>query len=84
MEPTTILQLSKLGLTLPDSPLVNEALDFAKKHCDESIYNHVVRCAYWALIIAKRVPRFTSHPADQETVVLTAFSTTWASASQTP
>lgn len=66
----TVPQLSKLGLTLPDPPLVHEALKFTKEHCDESIFNHVVRCAYWALIIAKRVPQFSSQPADLETVVI--------------
>ncbi|KAH8591591.1 hypothetical protein B0O99DRAFT_631827 [Bisporella sp. PMI_857] len=37
--PTRVLA----GITVPDTPLITKALAYAKSHCNEVVYNHVVR-----------------------------------------
>ncbi|KAJ3499104.1 hypothetical protein NLG97_g613 [Lecanicillium saksenae] len=61
--------LPSFGLELPQSKIVNAALAFAKEHCNLLTYNHAVRAAYWAAIIAKKDQSF-SGKLDLELVVL--------------
>lgn len=62
--------IPELGLSLPASPIAMAAADFVRKHCDEAVYNHQVRAAYWALIIARKLPKFTQKPPNMEIVVV--------------
>lgn len=66
----SFLDIKGTGITFLASPLVENALMFAKKHCDESIYNHVVRSAFWALIISKKSSETMELAADVELVVI--------------
>lgn len=50
--------LPEIGVKFPSSPLATEAFAFVDKHSDKAVLHHAVRAAYWALIMAKRLPRF--------------------------
>lgn len=66
----TLPNLPALGLELPPSKIVSAALAFAKEHCNLMTYNHALRSAYWAAIIAKKEPSFSGGELDLELVVL--------------
>ncbi|TQV95438.1 metal dependent phosphohydrolase [Cordyceps javanica] len=66
----TLPNLSGFGVEFPPSKIVNAALAFAKEHCNALTYNHAVRSAYWAAIIAKKDPSFSGNELDTELVVL--------------
>ncbi|KAJ5481948.1 metal dependent phosphohydrolase [Penicillium sp. IBT 31633x] len=51
-----------IGLELPPSTLTPRALAYAKKHCTETVYNHAVRSAYWAVLIASKLAHFKQNP----------------------
>lgn len=44
------------GVTVPDTPLITSALQFARENIEESLYNHVVRAWFFGFIIADKVP----------------------------
>ena len=46
------------GVTVPDTPLVQEALDYAQQHAISGIYNHIVRSWLFGVIISSHVPTF--------------------------
>ncbi|KAG7419503.1 hypothetical protein Forpe1208_v003597 [Fusarium oxysporum f. sp. rapae] len=52
--------IPELGLIVPSAALAANTSSFVKKHCDAMIYNHVARSAYWALIIARKLPQFAN------------------------
>ncbi|KAJ4258979.1 hypothetical protein NW762_008067 [Fusarium torreyae] len=64
----TLPDLSDLGINLSQSKVIVQASQYAKEHCDPMTYNHTLRTACWALIIAKKVPQFSN--VDQELVVV--------------
>lgn len=47
---------AELGLEFPSDPLMEAAFAYAQKYCPPEVNNHVARSAYWALILAKRLP----------------------------
>lgn len=54
----------------PHSRTLSAALDFARQHLTEGVFNHVARSAYWAVIIAAKVPPFAGSSVDMECLVL--------------
>ena len=50
--PTRILA----GVTVPDTALVKDALDFARQHNTQRTYSHVLRSWLFGIIISSRVP----------------------------
>lgn len=54
--PTRVLA----GVTVPDTPLIQDALDYARQHTTPGIFNHVVRSWLYGVIISSRVPAFQS------------------------
>ena len=44
------------GITVPNTTLVNKALDFARAHLSDAAYNHVVRSWLFGFAIASKVP----------------------------
>ncbi|KAI1381115.1 hypothetical protein F4677DRAFT_402170 [Hypoxylon crocopeplum] len=57
---TTFPDLPKSGIKFPNSPIISAAFVYTKEHTTEATYNHCVRSAYWALILAKKLPNFAS------------------------
>ncbi|KAI0142583.1 hypothetical protein F4776DRAFT_676398 [Hypoxylon sp. NC0597] len=70
---TPFPDLPNIGIKFPHSPITVAAFEYTKQHTVEATYNHCVRSAYWALILAKKLPNFASAspPLNLETVVLT-------------
>ena len=44
------------GITVPNTTLVNKALDFARTHLNDAVYNHVVRSWLFGFAIASKAP----------------------------
>ena len=44
------------GVTVPDTPLIHEALDYAQQHATPGTYNHVVRSWLFGVIISSHIP----------------------------
>jgi len=43
------------GVTVPDTPLITKALEFAREHSTDSTYNHIVRSFLLGFIIADKI-----------------------------
>jgi len=54
------------GLSVPDTPLVNKAIDYARKNCEPYLLNHVVRS--W--LFAVRLGQIDSIEHDAEVVAV--------------
>lgn len=71
MSQTEILpDLLELQVKFPHSRTLSAALDFARQHLTEGVFNHVARSAYWAVILAAKVPPFAGSSVDMESLVL--------------
>jgi hypothetical protein len=68
MSSATSLDLPNLGIALPSTKLIADALKYAHENTPEGIWNHTVRCAFFATILANRLPQFSE--VDLEVVVL--------------
>ena len=44
------------GVTVPDTPLVNKALEFARQHSTDYTYNHINRSLLFGVIISDKLP----------------------------
>lgn len=53
---TTVPTRVLAGVTVPDTPLITKALEYARKHCDDFTYNHVIRSWLFGTFIADRIP----------------------------
>ena len=54
------------GVTVPDTPLVNSAITYAREHCEPYLYNHVFRS--W--LFAARIGQIRNVDHDAEVVAL--------------
>lgn len=52
--PTRVLA----GISVPDTPLVQDALDYARDHSTTGVYNHVVRSWLFGSVISSKIPAF--------------------------
>lgn len=59
-------------ITLPDTAIIRAASAYAKKHSTEAVYNHCVRSAYWALLLAGRLTRTNQKDSEEEKPYLDA------------
>lgn len=68
--------IPEIGVDFPSGHLMEAAFTYAQKHCPEEVNNHVARTAYWALILTKKLPEFSTsraaaaRPVNIEDVVL--------------
>lgn len=62
--------MPEIGVTFLESPVAEEAMILAREHCDDFIYNHAARCAYWAIIISQKLSEFASPSVDLELVII--------------
>ncbi|KAI1213700.1 uncharacterized protein F4807DRAFT_408721 [Annulohypoxylon truncatum] len=63
---TPFPDLPNIDIKFPHSPVAIAALAYAKQHTREATYNHCIRSAYWALILAKKLPQFSPSPSRRE------------------
>ncbi|RFU80685.1 metal dependent phosphohydrolase [Trichoderma arundinaceum] len=68
MGSTSLPDLPQFNITFPRSPLAEAAFNYSEQNCDPLVHNHAVRSAYWALIIANKLPQFAN--IDLELVTL--------------
>ncbi|RGP68700.1 metal dependent phosphohydrolase [Fusarium sporotrichioides] len=52
--------IPEFGLIVPSAALAASTSSFVKKHCDAATHNHSARSAYWALILARKLPQFAN------------------------
>ena len=64
--PTRVLA----GVTVPDTPLITKALEFARKHSTDYTYNHLNRSLLFGFIIADKLPH--TKDRDREVHAITA------------
>ncbi|KAK5635252.1 hypothetical protein RRF57_010964 [Xylaria bambusicola] len=62
------LPISKI--TFPSSPITAAAFTYTKRHTSEAVYNHCVRSAYFALLLARKLPSLAAAKPDLEIVAL--------------
>ncbi|KAI1362531.1 metal dependent phosphohydrolase [Xylaria arbuscula] len=64
--------LPKSKLTFPSSPITTAAFAYTKQHTSEAVYNHCARSAYFALLLARKLPAVSAagKKLDLEVVVL--------------
>lgn len=68
MSPTSLPDIPELKIIFPRSPLAEAVFKYSEENCDQLVHNHAVRSAYWALILAKKIPQFAD--TDLELVTL--------------
>jgi hypothetical protein len=61
--------LPKSGISIPNSPLLEAALEYSEKHTSPSIVNHCLRAAAFALLLAPRLEILEDTHPDLELVV---------------
>jgi hypothetical protein len=54
------------GVTVPDTPLVGRAIDYARQRCDPYLFNHVV----WSWLFAARLGQLQTIEHDAEVVAV--------------
>jgi hypothetical protein len=54
------------GISVPDTPIIDAALDYARRHCEPYLFNHVVRC--W--LFAVRLGQSQGIPHDAEVLAV--------------
>lgn len=60
--PTRVL----CGVTVPDTPLITAAIDYARKYSSDATYNHVLRSLLFGFIITDKIHPPASEPRDTE------------------
>ncbi|KAK7699494.1 hypothetical protein SLS64_011632 [Diaporthe eres] len=68
--PQILSDIPELQLDFPPSRIATSALAFAQKHLPQGLFNHVARSAYWARILATKLPSFDLASLDMEAVML--------------
>jgi len=72
--PTRILA----GVAVPDTPLISKALGYARQHCDDFTYNHVLRSWIFGIYIADRVPELQNRDAELHSIAAILHDLGWA------
>ena len=69
--PTRVLA----GVTVPDTPLITKALEFAKEHSTDYTYNHINRSLLFGFVIADKIPHTKDRDREAHAVAGTQNST---------
>ncbi|HEX7140634.1 MAG TPA: HD domain-containing protein [Vicinamibacterales bacterium] len=62
LEPRDIATRSIAGMLVPDTPLIYQAIEYARQHTEPYLFNHVMRSWLFAVSIAKQ--RNVAHDAE--------------------
>ncbi|CZR51602.1 uncharacterized protein PAC_01479 [Phialocephala subalpina] len=65
------------GVPVPDTPLINKALAFARAHCDDFTYNHVVRSWLFGTYISDQIPDFKSRDVELHAITALLHDMGW-------
>ncbi|KAL9013081.1 MAG: hypothetical protein Q9173_002197 [Seirophora scorigena] len=66
------------GVTVPNTPLITKALDLAKAHMKEPLYNHVVRSWLFGFIIADKAPPLQSRDREVHAIAAILHDLGWS------
>lgn len=73
--PTRVLA----GVTVPDTPLITKALAYARSHCDDFTYNHVVRCWLFGQYIGDQISDFKDRDTEVQAIAAILHDLGWGS-----
>jgi hypothetical protein len=60
------------GVTIPDTPLITAAIDYARKYSSDAVYNHVLRSFLFGFIITDKIHPPSKEPRDTEAHAIAA------------
>ncbi|KAH6970533.1 hypothetical protein BKA56DRAFT_496730 [Ilyonectria sp. MPI-CAGE-AT-0026] len=58
------------GVEVPDTPLIREALKFARAHANDAFYNHIQRCWIFGFIIAAKIPELQNRDVEAHALAI--------------
>jgi len=65
------------GITIPDTPLITEALEFARKHLEDFAYNHIYRSLLFGVIIADKIPELKDRDREAHAIAAILHDMGW-------
>lgn len=66
----SLKDIPEIWLRFEPSDVMDQALAFVHEHCDNMTFNHVVRSAYWASLIFRKIPSFSASGVNLEVVLV--------------
>ncbi|KAI4118135.1 MAG: hypothetical protein LQ338_007455 [Usnochroma carphineum] len=66
------------GVAVPDTPLIKSALELARAHMKEPLYNHVVRAWLFGFIIADKVPALEGRDREAHSIAAILHDLGWS------
>ncbi|KAI4139597.1 MAG: hypothetical protein L6R39_006209 [Caloplaca ligustica] len=66
------------GVTVPDTPLIRSALEYAKSNMKEPLYNHVVRAWLFGFAIADKVPALQDRDGEVHSIAAILHDLGWS------
>lgn len=72
------LQTRRLGgITVPDTPLITEAIDLAKRHQTEEAYNHVMRSFLFGFAVSDKIPPWANRDRELHAIAAILHDLGW-------
>ncbi|KAL1980600.1 hypothetical protein VTN96DRAFT_3930 [Rasamsonia emersonii] len=65
------------GVTIPDTPLVTKALEFARAHLEDYAYNHIYRSLLFGFIIADKIPELRDRDVEAHAIAAILHDLGW-------
>ncbi|KAH6714603.1 hypothetical protein BKA61DRAFT_673924 [Leptodontidium sp. MPI-SDFR-AT-0119] len=78
---TLILNVTLLviaGVTVPDTPLITKALEFAREHLSDFTYNHVIRSWLYGEFLCSQLPEFQHRDVELHAITAILHDMGWA------
>jgi hypothetical protein len=66
------------GVTVPDTPLITKAIDYAQKHSNDVTYNHVMRSWLLGTFIADRIPHLQGRDKEAHSIAAMFHDLGWS------
>ncbi|OBT76016.1 hypothetical protein VF21_03529 [Pseudogymnoascus sp. 05NY08] len=65
------------GVSIPDTPLIAKALEFARAHSDDFAYNHIIRSMLLGFIITAKIPAIADRDLEVHAVAALLHDIGW-------
>lgn len=65
---TALATKTVAGISVPSSPLIETALQYARSHLDTSTYNHAIRVWILSIAIAERIPSLANRDKEVQSI----------------
>ncbi|PVH72517.1 hypothetical protein DL98DRAFT_433052 [Cadophora sp. DSE1049] len=66
------------GVTVPDTPLITKALEFAREHLSDFTYNHVIRSWLYGEFLCSQLPEFQHRDVELHAITAILHDMGWA------